>query len=118
MEALLSWPPLLWTARALLLVLLVSAGIVTALFMVRFFRPTNLRALLLADLPSLASFSASLKVLGQELSANASLDTKRDQQIRALEERLRDVEATTEELRLALESFSEALLRREGSDEE
>lgn len=59
-----------------------------------YFRPHNVRRLLAADLPAFSEVAATVKILGQELTANGKINEQRDKQISILEERLTRLEET------------------------
>ena len=93
MERILSWPPIFWTARIVLFIVLLGGGWTALLYLARFFRPRHMRALLAARLPILRSFSGSAQILGQKIEASATLGGVRDGQIQRLGARVTDLEA-------------------------
>jgi hypothetical protein len=93
MERILSWPPIFWTGRIVLLIVLLGGGWTALLYLAGFFRPRHMRALLAAGLPVLRSFSGSAQILGQKIEARATLDGVRDGQMERLDERVTDLEA-------------------------
>ena len=102
MNEILLWPPVLWTARVLLLILLGGGVLTASLYLVRFLRPRNLWALLTAELPAFRRVGGTAKVLGQELTLNAELDERRDLQLQTIARRLEAVETQIEGLDTAL----------------
>ena len=87
MERILSWDPIVWTARVFVVMLLGSATLFLALYMARYLRPSHMKALVKAELPRFRSVGGTAKVMGQELTLNADLDRQRDEQMDALLER-------------------------------
>lgn len=55
MNGILEWPPIIWTVRIALLILVGGAAYLFVLLIARFFRWTNIRTMLLADPPSVES---------------------------------------------------------------
>jgi hypothetical protein len=74
MRHILLWLPLLWTIRFLLLVLTGGILYISTLYLARFLRPANARALFSGGLPALTSVGGTAKVLGQELTLSADID--------------------------------------------
>lgn len=69
-----------------------------ALYLARFLRPKHLWWLLTADLPKFKRVGGSVTVLGQELAANATLDTARAQESNALDRRVARLEEQVRKL--------------------
>jgi hypothetical protein len=92
MRHLLLWPPLLWAVRLLLLVYAGGILYITSLYLARFLRPRNAWTLMSGTLPSLTRVEGTAKVLGQELTLNAEVDRRRDQQLLQIEQRLEKLE--------------------------
>ncbi len=113
MSEILTWPPVLWTARVLLTILLGGASYVVALYFVRFLRPKHVKRLLTADLPTIHALGGSAEVLGQKLELNATLDHQRDAEIRALEQGLQAAVGMIEQLSSANEALTNAVQRLE-----
>ena len=93
MESILSWPPVFWAARVVVLTMLLGLGWVALFYLARFFRPRHVRLLLSAELPAFRSFAGSAEILGQKVEASATLDGAQDGQIARLLERVLDLEA-------------------------
>jgi hypothetical protein len=55
MQAILQWPPLIWTLRIILLATLLAGGTIFLLLAARFFRWTHVKTLLRAELPRVRS---------------------------------------------------------------
>lgn len=60
MGAVLGWLPVVWATRIALLVLLAGCSYVYLLLIAPFFRPANIRRLLMADLPRVRRFGAEI----------------------------------------------------------
>src|SRR3954463_1800426 len=116
MGKILDWTPLIWTARVLLVILMGGAALVTALYLSRFVRPKHVWALLTRDLPAFKNVGATLKVFGQELAANATLDNARDEVIEAQDRRLAAVEQQVGALVEAVASMAESVQHLEEAD--
>lgn len=84
----LGWPPVVWMLRAVLLAVGLMVIFLVGLYVVRFVRPKNLKAMWDAGLPRLKSFGAKGEFFGQKLDLSAELDSDRDEQIRLLGERI------------------------------
>jgi len=99
---LLGWPPIFWTARVLIFILLVGGGSILVLLMARFFRPDSIRRMLSARLPEFREVGGSAEILGQKFEATGKLveavelakdaDRIRDQQVEGLATRLTELE--------------------------
>jgi hypothetical protein len=96
MRHLLVWPPLLWAVRLLFLVYAGGLLYVTSLYLARFLRPRNARALMSGGLPALTRVEGTAKVMGQELTVNANLD--KSDRLSMLEKRMHVLEARVGEL--------------------
>lgn len=92
------WLPLVWTLRFLLLVLTGGILYVSTLYLARFLRPENARALYSGSLPALTRVEGTAKVLGQELTLNADIDKQRADRLLVVEQRLDDLEAYVREV--------------------
>lgn len=99
------WPPLAWTVRVLLLVHAGGVLYVSTLYLARFLRPANARALVSGGLPVFTRVEGTAKVLGQELTLNADLDEEGGDQLSTLEERLRIVEEGLDALRTTIKQL-------------
>jgi hypothetical protein len=93
MNEILGWPPVVWTARILLVPVMGSATWITLVLVVRFFRPRNLRKLLRAELPTLD------EVGGEFAGAKANVKfTAQGKALNTLEERVATLELVVERL--------------------
>ncbi|HEX8362530.1 MAG TPA: hypothetical protein VF613_20590 [Longimicrobium sp.] len=99
MRYLLLWPPLLWALRLLLLVYAGGILYISSLYLARFLRPRNAWMLLSGGLPSLTRVEGTAKVMGQELTLNAEVDKRRDQQLSRIDQRLEELERYVTTLR-------------------
>src|SRR3954466_1472978 len=72
-DKILGWPPILWTLRASVLIVVGGVSFTIALYLARFLRPKHLWWLLTAELPKFKRVGGSVTVLGQELAASATL---------------------------------------------
>ena len=93
-DEILRWPPVIWTARAFIVIVVGGGSWSVGLYLARFLRPKHVWKLITGELPKFKDVSGTMKVLGQELTAHATLDTVRDREIEALGQRLGRVEAT------------------------
>lgn len=103
MRGILEWLPLIWTLRIGLLILLLGGAYLYVLLVARFFRWTNIRAMVLADPPRVES------VGGEFAGAKAELklfQTAQNEQQVSVENRL-----------AVLEARVRVLLRTVGADE-
>lgn len=98
MGYLLLWVPLLWAVRLLLLVLTGGILYISTLYLARFLRPANARALFSGGLPALTSVGGTAKVLGQELTLSADIDKQRVDRLLMVEKRLDDLEVYVREV--------------------
>lgn len=112
-DSILGWPPILWTARIALLIVLAGAGLAALLYFARFLRPKHFLGMLQADLPRLREIGGSGKLLGQELALNAKLDDAREEQVRSHERRLEQVEQRQKGMENILRQVVEHVLRKE-----
>jgi hypothetical protein len=60
MGSVLGWPPLVWTMRVALLVLLAGCSYVYLLLIAPFFRPAHVLRMLKADIPRVRKFGAEI----------------------------------------------------------
>lgn len=97
------WLPLVWALRFLLLVLTGGILYVSTLYLARFLRPENARALYSGSLPALTRVEGTAKVLGQELTVNA--DVQGPDRLSLIEERVRVLEIYVQELKGAAAHF-------------
>lgn len=88
MDEILSWPPIVWIARAAIVIVVGGGSWTVGLYLARFLRPKYVWKLITAEPPEFKIVSGSAKILGQELAATATLDTVRDQEIGALNRRV------------------------------
>ncbi len=105
MGYILLWLPLVWALRLLLLVLTGGILYISTLYLARFLRPENARALFSGGLPALTSVGGTAKVLGQELTLSA--DVQVPDRLALIEDRVRVVEIYVHELRSAATQFTD-----------
>jgi hypothetical protein len=98
MGYILLWLPLVWALRFLLLVLTGGILYISALYLARFLRPANARALFSGGLPALTSVGGTAKVLGQELTLSADIDKQRADRLSVVEKRLEALEIQVKQL--------------------
>jgi len=98
MGYILLWLPLVWTVRFLLLVLTGGILYISTLYLARFLRPANARALFSGGLPALTSVGGTAKVLGQELTLSADIDKQRADRLTVVEQRLEALEIQVRKL--------------------
>ena len=98
MGHLLLWPPLVWTVRFLLLVNAGGILYVSTLYLARFLRPSNARALVTGGLPVLRRIGGTAKVMGQELTLNANVAESKTDRLSRVEQRLDDLEVYVQKL--------------------
>lgn len=95
----LEWPIIAVLVNILAVMGLSAALIalsVISLYLARFLRPKNVKKLFDAEIPSFKEITGTLKFFGQEIAANAKLDTQRDVQLDALERRTSSLEGSLE----------------------
>ena len=97
-DQILEWPPIIWTARAFIVIVVGGGSWTIGLYLARFLRPKHFWRLLTAELPKFKDVSGTMKVFGQELAGHATLDTARDREIEALGLRLGKVEGQVRKL--------------------
>lgn len=98
MEPILEWPPIIWTARAAIVIVVGGGTWTIGLYLARFLRPKHFWRLLTAELPKFKDVSGTMKVFGQELAGHATLDTARDREMEAMGRRLGRVEEQVRKL--------------------
>lgn len=98
MGYILLWLPLLWTLRFLLLVLTGGILYISTLYLARFLRHANARALFSGGLPALTSVGGTATVLEQELTLSADIDKQRADRLSVVEKRLDDLEVYVQEV--------------------
>jgi hypothetical protein len=98
MRHILLWLPLLWTIRFLLLVLTGGILYISTLYLARFLRPADARALFSGGLPALTSVGGTAKVLGQELTLSADIDKQQTGRLSVIEQRLHDLEVYVQQV--------------------
>jgi hypothetical protein len=96
------WLPLIWALRFLLLVLTGGILYVSTLYLARFLRPENARALYSGSLPALTRVEGTAKVLGQEVTLNAEIDAQRNNRLTTVEQRVDVLEIRVRQLREVL----------------
>ena len=87
-DEILRWPPVIWTARAFIVIVVGGESWTVGLYLARFLRPKHFWKLVTAELPKFKAVAGSAKVLGQEIAANATLETARDRENEALDRRV------------------------------
>lgn len=108
-EAFLGWWPILWTARLLVLILLLGAGAAAFLYCLRFFRWRSVAIMWNARLPK-------IKRVGGKFAGNdfgVDLDEDQDQQFEALARRVEELAVARAVDREAIEVMGEYLLRQQ-----
>ena len=98
MDDILNWPPVIWTARAFIVIVVGGGSWTVGLYLARFLRPKHFWKLVTGELPKFKDVSGTMKVFGQELAGHATLDTVRDLEIEALGQRLGRVEEQVRKL--------------------
>ncbi|HEX8454899.1 MAG TPA: hypothetical protein VF647_22670 [Longimicrobium sp.] len=101
----LLWLPLVWALRFLLLVLTGGILYISTLYLARFLRPANARALFSGGLPALTSVGGTAKVLGQEVTLNAEIDSERNNRLTVVEDRVGVLESRVRQLRAVLSPY-------------
>jgi hypothetical protein len=112
-ESLLDWMPLLWTLRAVALILLVGGGWCAFLYFLRFVRPKHVRAMWNARLPRIRKFGGTL--IGNDIGLE--LDEGQDEQFEAINRRMSEIEARRTIDRQAVEEIGRYLLAKEAQHE-
>jgi hypothetical protein len=93
MDEILRWPPVIWTARAFIVIVVGGGSWTVGLYLARFLRPKHFWKLITGELPKFKDVSGTMKLFGQELAGHATLDTVRDLEIEALGQRIAVLEA-------------------------
>ncbi|HEX8211866.1 MAG TPA: hypothetical protein VF584_16945 [Longimicrobium sp.] len=114
MGHILLWLPLLWTVRFLLLVLTGGILYISTLYLARFLRPANARALYSGGLPALTRVEGTAKVLGQEVTLNAEIDSQRNDRLTLVEQRVGVLEIRIRQLREVLSPYLDVTDTPEG----
>lgn len=94
LDPVLAWPPIVWLSRILAGLGLAGATLLLGLLVGRLLRPTTIKAIFSGKLPrpkSLTAWGHKVEFLEQEVDAGTELDTRRDEQINALEQRVRKI---------------------------
>lgn len=87
MAEIIDWPPIVWTARILLLIVMGGTGYVFILFLLRFLNWSNIKGMAHASPPEIES------VGGEFAGAKAEVKlVAQGQKLRSMEQRLTDVE--------------------------
>jgi hypothetical protein len=105
MGHILLWLPLVWALRFLLLVLTGGILYVSTLYLARFLRPANARALYSGGLPALTRVEGTAKVLGQEVTLNAEIESQRNDRLTVVEQRVGVLELRVRQLREVLSPY-------------
>lgn len=114
MRHILLWLPLLWTLRFLLLVLTGGILYISTLYLARFLRPANARALYSGSLPALTRVEGTAKVLGQEVTLNAEIDSQRNDRLTVVEQRVGVLEIRVRQMREVLSPYLDVTDTPEG----
>lgn len=120
MTEILAFQPVVWALRAFVTVLALvglSVSAIGLLYSARFFRPRNIHSLLTADLPVFTHVGAEVKILGQELKANAELIAKREEEVTSLAARMSVIEEQVRGLLKVMENASAANPQEMGDGE-
>jgi hypothetical protein len=111
MDQILAWPPVIWTARILLVTIMGGSSYVLWLLMARFLRPKNVLELLKAEPPKLD------EVGGEFAGAKASVKfAAQGEALKTLTRRVKLLEGQIETLRVANVDTVDGLM--EGSNDE
>ena len=92
------WPMAIWTIRAALLIAFGAVAWRILSHLPRDLKPSEIRRLVIADLPEFTAFSGKLTVFGQELAVYATPRTAEDQELRMLDQRITALEEEVREL--------------------
>jgi len=104
----------IWIARAAIVIVVGGGSWTAGLYLARFIRPKHIWKLVTAEPPKFKTVGGSAKILGQELAANATLDTARDRELEALDRRVAILEEQTRDFAaFALKTLES---RRTGED--
>lgn len=95
MDRFLDWPPILWTLRIAILIVVIGGLHVFVLVVSRFFRWKTVRAMVLADPPRVESLGGEFAGAKAELKLS-KLD---EHQVIALREQVRQVQEQLDQLR-------------------
>ena len=98
MDEIIRSPVVIWTIRAVLIIVLVTGAWMLTLHFARYLRPKHIRRLVTADLPEFKDVGGKLTVFGEELSAHGTLETARDQEVRVLDRRVTALEEQVRDL--------------------
>lgn len=98
MDEILRWPPVIWMARGVIIIVVGGGSFTVCLYLARFFRPKNFWKLITAELPEFQRVGGSVTLLGQELEATATLDTALVREIQVLERRISTLETQVKDL--------------------
>lgn len=96
MEAILEWPPIIWTVRITLLILVGGGAYLFVLLIARFFRWTNVRAMVLADPPRVESVGGEFAGAKAELKLFQLERSGLDHRVETLEEQVARLGAQVE----------------------
>jgi hypothetical protein len=107
MDQIFKWTPLIWTVRVLSLVLV----FIVLLYLIRFFRWSNIKSIAGGRPPSVQS----VKLLGAELVLHKELVDLQDEQLKALSTGLREAEDRIERLESKLHEQAARLV--DGTDD-
>jgi hypothetical protein len=124
------WTPILWSARALLLVLLAASAWALLLASVRLVRPSTMKRLALDPLPALREVSGSAEIGGQKVAVSAVVadadtakpvvDNGQEQTLLELTTRLTALEESHRQLRAGTDQVIDRLrseLRHKGEQQ-
>lgn len=105
----LAWAPIFWTARVLLLIMLVGGGWCALLYFIRFFRWRSIAIMWNARLPKIKKFGG--RVGGNEIGVE--LDENQDRQFDALATRVDELAIARTVDREAIEEIVRYLIGKE-----
>ena len=88
MEGIPEWPPIIWTVRITLLILVAGGAYLFVLLIARFLRWTNIRAMVLADPPRVESVGGEFAGAKAELKLFQSTRSGLDGRVADLEAKM------------------------------
>lgn len=94
MDGILEWPPIIWTVRIALLILVAGGAYLFVLLVARFFRWTNIRVMLLADPPRVESVGGEFAGAKAELKLFQNTRSNLEGRVADLEGKMDQVIAT------------------------
>lgn len=88
MNGIMQWPPIIWTVRIGLLILVGGSAYLFVLLIARFFRWTNIRTMVLAALPRVESVGGEFAGARAELKLSQSTHSGLDGRVADLETKM------------------------------